>query len=247
MHDRVVRQAALELLAQGLNDCEVSRRIGVPRRTVRDWRVPSYVPRANARAVCLRCWQPTSKVAFSPEDYAELLGLYLGDGHITEMARAQRLRLTLDAKYPLIVREASELIARIVPQNKVGSQTRHQGRMVTLHAYHGHWTCLFPQHGPGKKHERPIELEPWQEELLARAPFAFLRGCIRSDGCVFLNRTGRYVYESFDFTNRSKGILSLFASACALAGVECRVYERSVRIYRRASVALMLEHVGRKN
>jgi hypothetical protein len=63
---------------------------------------------------------------------------------------------------------------------------------------------------------------------------------------VFINRTGRYSYESYDFANYSKGILALFASTCAMVGVECRVYQRSVRIYRRASVALMLEHVGRK-
>lgn len=247
VHHPAVRQAALDLIAQGLNDSEVSRRIGVPRRTVRDWRVPSYVPRARSRALCLRCWLPTSKVTLTPEDYSELLGLYLGDGHITEMARAQRLRLTLDARYPVIVREAAELISRIVPENKVGSQLRHEGRMVIVRAYHGHWTCLLPQHGPGKKHDRPIQLEPWQRDLLARAPFAFLRGCIRSDGCVFMNRTGRYAYESIDFTNRSKGILELFESTCTTVGVECRVYERSVRIYRRASVGLILEHVGRKN
>jgi hypothetical protein len=27
---------------------------------------------------------------------------------------------------------------------------------------------LFPQHGPGKKHERPTELEPWQCGLVVR-------------------------------------------------------------------------------
>ena len=192
MHSSDVRQAALDLFAQGFNDCDVSRRLGVPRRTVRDWRLPSYEPRNGLRpkAVCFRCWQPTSPVLFTPTDYAELLGLYLGDGHITQMARVQRLRLMLDAKYAVVVDEAADLISRIVPWNKVGRQFPHEGRMVTLHAYHRHWTCLFPQHGPGKKHDRPIALEAWQETLVAHAPWAFLRGCIRSDGCIFINRTG---------------------------------------------------------
>jgi hypothetical protein len=118
--------------------------------------------------------------------------------------------------------------------------------MVTLHAYHGHWSCLFPQHGPGKKCARPIVLERWQRDLVALAPWAFLRGCIRSDGCVFINRTGPYEYESYDFANLSRDILDLFVSTCAQVGVACRVYEKHVRIYRRQSVALMLEHVGRK-
>jgi hypothetical protein len=154
----------------------------------------------------------------------------IGDGHITQMARAQRLRLMLDAKYPTIVEDAAELIARMVPANKIGRQYPHEGRMVTLHAYHGHWTCLFPQHGPGKKHDRSIVLEPWQHELVARAPWAFLRGCIRSDGCFYINRTGKYAYESYSFANLSHDILGLFASTCALAGVECRVYRKYVAI-----------------
>jgi hypothetical protein len=98
----------------------------------------------------------------------------------------------------------------------------------------------------GQKHDRPIALEPWQHELVALAPWAFLRGCIRSDGCVFINRTGKYEYESLEFANISKGILGLFAATCQRVGVEYRLYKTCVRIYRRASVALMLEHVGRK-
>jgi len=246
VHDPALRQAALQLIAQGLNDCEVSRRIAVPRRTVRDWRVPSYVPRA-ARVFCWRCWRRTSPVVLTPKDYAELLGLYLGDGHVSGLARTERIRLMLDTRYPTVVEDAAGLLRRIVPRNKVGRQYRHEGRMVTLYAFFKHWTCLLPQHGPGKKHDRPIVLEPWQRELVEQAPWSFLRGCIRSDGCVFVNRTGKYAYESYDFRNLSRDILTLFASVCAHVGVECRLYPRRVRVYRRASVALMLEHVGRKN
>jgi hypothetical protein len=44
----------------------------------------------------------------------------------------------------------------------------------------------------------------------------------------------------------SRDILELFVRTCAQVDVACRVYEKHVRIYRRGSVALMLEHVGRK-
>jgi hypothetical protein len=111
---------------------------------------------------------------------------------------------------------------------------------------HSHWSCLLPQHGPGKKHDRRILLEPWQERQIEAAPWRFLRGCIRSDGCVFINRTGKYAYESYDFCNLSDDIRALFAAVCASVGVDCRVYAKRVRIYRRASVRLLLEHVGRK-
>lgn len=29
-----------------------------------------------------------------------------------------------------------------------------------------YWAHLFPQHGPGKKHERLIALEPWQQTIV---------------------------------------------------------------------------------
>src|SRR5688572_22846002 len=105
VHESGIRQAALDLIAEGHNDCEVARRLAVPRRTVRDWRVKPYT---RTRASCLRCWRPTSPVVFTPADYAELLGLYLGDGHISLMPRSQRLRLTLDARYAVVVEEAAD-------------------------------------------------------------------------------------------------------------------------------------------
>src|SRR3546814_15577428 len=38
----------------------------------------------------------------------------------------------------------------------------------------------FPQHGPGRKHERPIVLEPWQVGIVEAHPAAFLRGLFHS-------------------------------------------------------------------
>ncbi len=33
-----------------------------------------------------------------------------------------------------------------------------------------HWPCLFPQHGPGRKHEWLIALEDWQAEVIQAFP-----------------------------------------------------------------------------
>jgi hypothetical protein len=234
----------MALIAAGVNDCEIARRLGIPRTTVRDWRRPRYF--GAPRVACPRCWRLARPVDLRPEDYAELLGLYLGDGHITTTRRTQRLRIFLDARYSAIVDETEALLRRAFHRNRVGRVVRHDGSMVVLWTYHGHLTCLFPQHGPGKKHERRIELERWQEDLVLAAPWAFIKGCIRSDGCVFINRTGPYEYLSYCFDNYSAEIRDLFAAACRLVGVECRPSGRSVRIYRRASVALLEEHVGLK-
>jgi hypothetical protein len=35
---------------------------------------------------------------------------------------------------------------------------------------------VLPQHGPGRKHERPIVLTAWQRELVAAHPWCHLLG-----------------------------------------------------------------------
>lgn len=77
-----------------------------------------------------------------------------------------------------------------------------------------HWPCLFPQHVPGRKHERELRLEDWQRELLEEHTVEFLRGLLRSDGCRTNNwATGmvggvkkRYEYPRWEFVNHSDDI-----------------------------------------
>jgi hypothetical protein len=249
MHPRHVRDEALTLLERGLNDCEVARRTGVPRSTVRCWRVPPYRPKTE-RGTCLRCWRPTKPITFTPEDYTELLGLYLGDGSISDYPRTARLRIHLDARYPGIIGDTKVLLERSFPKNPVGLVNAEDGRMVYLSLYSSHLGCLFPQHGEGKKHERRISLEPWQLHLIENSPWGLLRGLIRSDGCIFVNRTGPYEYLTYDFCNKSTDIVGLFTTTCRAVGVYYRAtwWQRiwRVRINRRASVARMLAQVGTK-
>src|SRR4051794_16793955 len=103
MHAPQTRAEALRLVDDGVNDCEISRRLGVPRATVRDWRAPRYVPRVEIPTEsCLRCWRAAKPSIFTDDDYALLLGLYLGDGCVSRMRRTYRLRIHLDIKYPMI-------------------------------------------------------------------------------------------------------------------------------------------------
>ena len=80
MHPRYEVDRALSLVAEGLTDCEVSRRTGISRRTILDWRrgrTPhASRTRAAAQGSCPRCESgPLDEPA-----YSYLLGLYLGDG-----------------------------------------------------------------------------------------------------------------------------------------------------------------------
>jgi Homeodomain-like domain len=120
MHPPHVRAEAIALIEQDLNDCEVSRRLGIPRGTIRDWRRPTYVSRRETTpGICPRCWRAAKAIRFTPDDYAELLGLYLGDGWISPGPRTFRLRIALDAKYPVIIQETRQLLLRSMPENAV--------------------------------------------------------------------------------------------------------------------------------
>ncbi|NLT04843.1 MAG: helix-turn-helix domain-containing protein [Solirubrobacterales bacterium] len=248
MHPPATRTRALALIRAGHNDCEVARRTGIPRTTVRDWRRPRYYrhPDAPPSVTCPRCWDASRPMMFTDADYAHLLGLYLGDGHIVRQRRTYKLRLFLDSKYREIVQDSRHLLTRCFPYNDAGTAYAHEGRMTILSVHSRHMPCAFPQHGPGPKHLRPIELERWQETIIDTAPWEFLKGLIRSDGCSFINRTGPYEYLSYHFSNHSEDIIGLFCRTCDAVGLDYRRYRQAVRINRRASVARLQAEIGVK-
>jgi hypothetical protein len=121
-------------------------------------------------ACCAQCGGPEHKLDRLPTAYVYLLGLYLGDGCISRGARdVFRLRIALDMKYPGIVAECAAAMQAVVPWNKVHCQMTPKN-YVEVHAYSKSWPCLFPQHGPGRKHERKIALADWQQEFVSMAP-----------------------------------------------------------------------------
>src|SRR4051812_45522829 len=60
---------------------------------------------------------------------------------------------------------------------------RKKGNCVEVAMYWKHWPVLFPQHAPGRKCDRTIELAKWQRAIIERERHAFLGGLIDSDGC----------------------------------------------------------------
>jgi hypothetical protein len=121
--------------------------------------------------------------------------------------------------------------------------------------YSRHLPCLFPQHGPGRKHERRIVLEPWQRAVVDAHPGELVRGLIHSDGSRVTNWTTRlvggerkrYEYPRYFFTNASDDIRRIYTDTLDTLGVEWKqTNPRNVSVARRASVALMDRHVGPK-
>jgi hypothetical protein len=208
MRSREEVALVLELVRGGWNDCEIARETGIPRRTVRDWRrgrTPDF-DRIRARydakrRVCVVCGGDPLRLPQGA--YAYLLGLYLGDGCIATHPRGVfRLRIVCADAYPELIQRCEHAMAEVLP-NKV-NRVRKEG-CTEVTAYSKHWPCLFPQHGPGKKHRRKIELTVWQQELVDADPRPLVRGLLHSDGCRVLNWVNGTPYPQIPLHQRVGG------------------------------------------
>jgi hypothetical protein len=255
MRSREQVEAVLTMGRGGACVADIARATGVPRSTARGW-LAGVVP-ASARPAarsCSRCGAPAHDVSDVAREYLYLLGIYLGDGCISAHPRdVFRLRITLDARYPLIIEECCAAIGAVAPGRRIGRVSRTggfpnsaPGSNIEVGAYSKTWPCLFPQHGAGRKHERRIELAPWQTALVDEHPDQILRGLIHSDGCRFINTGRRWRYPRYSFSNRSEDIRGIFSYACDRFGVRWTLAPHTVYVSRIEDVARLDEVIGPK-
>jgi hypothetical protein len=182
--------AALRLSAIGILDKENALICGVSVAAIRHWRAGRRRAASGKASVrmttCPRCHaRPLDEQA-----YSYLLGLHLGDGHIARGPRdVYVLAIACSADWPGLMAAARQALAAVMPASRVSSVQQTGCTMVKSHSKH--WTCLFPQHGPGRKHQRTIELAQWQEVIVRRYPGEFARGLFHSDGWRGVNRVRR--------------------------------------------------------
>jgi hypothetical protein len=258
MHDRGTVAEVLHLVSElGLNHCEVSRRTGVPRPTVRDWangKLPHSFQRnrvlygrSTASGLCEGCGAERHDFGRLSSSYVYLLGLYLGDGTISRHRRAvYKLRIFLDKRYPDIVGECEAAMKAVLPFNAV-NKFLTVSNCYEVFSFSKAWPCLIPQHGPGPKHTRRIELARWQREWVNLVPKLFLRGLIHSDGCRVIN-TGRGGWRCprYAISNASSEIRQLFCDACDQLGLRWTLAPRTVYVSRKADVARLDDFIGPK-
>lgn len=184
------------------------------------------------------------------------MGLYLGDGCISRMGRVWRLRIALDSKYPGIIDSCRKAIDVVMPGQHAHVQPQ-KANFVIVGLYSKHWPCIFPQHGPGRKHLRPIILEPWQQAHVDAATEAFVRGLIHSDGSLIPRRFARparvvandrgVASIRYHFTNHSADIRNLFCAALDSLGIPWTQNSRYViAVYRKAATARLDQFIGPK-
>lgn len=189
-------------------------------------------------------WEPAHK-----RSYAYLLGLYLGDGCLSVHRGRVLLRIALDLRYQRVIDDCWTAMVLTMPRHRPGFVRASTADCVHVQVCGKLWLHAFPQHGPGRKHERPIRLEPWQQEIVSRHPGEFVRGLIHSDGCRTINRfrtalpSGRvadYAYQRYFFSNLSGDIRALFCATCDVLGVRWTLSNpRNVSVAHRKSVAVL--------
>ncbi|MGP4000517.1 helix-turn-helix domain-containing protein [Streptomyces sp. 8N706] len=258
-HGTEVRQMALALLHSGVKNADVARQLRVPVGTVGYW---LHIERSR-RGQCPGRHQPKCPRCDGREldeaAYSYLLGLYLGDGHIIQHSehRAPSLMIACSETWPGLMNACEEAMRAVFPDNSVCRVRKTGCRNVKV--YSKHLWCLFPQHGEGRKHERSIALETWQQKIVDTHPWEFIRGLIHSDGCRVTNWTTRlvggerkrYEYPRYFFTNKSDDIRELCTDTLTRVGVEWTTLLRNgvpwnISVAKRASVALMDRHIGPK-
>ncbi len=251
-HPPEVRAAAVQSVRDGLVPRQAARRAGVDLSSLYAWLhgdAPELV-RGSAR----RCWRCHPDAHPDAAAYAHLLGLYLGDGWVTRLRNTSFLSVACDDVWPGLADECEQVMRQVLAT--AVCRVRRKG-CHDVKAYSQHWPCLFPQHGPGKKHDRPIVLEPWQEQIVGEHPGRLLRRLFNSDGWrghnVAVHRrpdgfVTRYRYSRYEFTNNSADIRRLCTDALDRLGIAWRPNGPfRVSVNRRAAVAALDEHVGPKS
>jgi hypothetical protein len=248
MYDVPIREAAVARLKAGASLRSVSLDTGISRFTLRDWLTNGTAPKL-AVAACPRC---RDELPAPADQYVYLLGLYLGDGCISEHARTAALRIACCDDWPGLMDLCAAALEAV--SGRHAFRTSYPGcHEVTV--LWKHWPCLFPQHGRGRKHERKIELADWQLAIVQEDPRPLIRGLLHSDGCRITNwtekrvgdTTKRYTYPRYFFTNVSHDILGILTDALDLLGIAWKQNRwNSISIARREAVAALDEFVGPK-
>lgn len=248
-------ESALRDSDAGLGDAANAAKHGVAVKTIRRWRreyqrLGNPRGQVHASVPCPRC----DDGVLDGVAYAELLGWYLGDGHISNGRRGVlNLHVVNDRKYVENSEHLQVLMSTVKPGGKPHTRLV-PGAIITTVSWK-HWSCLFPQHGPGRKHERPIVLEDWQRTIVEAHPGPFLRGLFHSDGSRSRNWTRRvvagewkrYDYPRWQFSNVSADIRELCCWALDLADVAWRQSRwNCISVSRRADVARLDALIGTK-
>jgi len=200
-------ERAKSLKNEGRNFSEIARIMNIPRPSLKYFFNEKHKSKRGINKIIDYSYIIDNKLV---KEYSYILGLYLGDGHITNMGRTYRLRIALDYKYDNLNDFAKEMLKRLFPDNKINI-LNVDNSWIVLSVYNKYIIKgLFPQMGDGKKHFRDVSLKDWQWNIIDYN--YLLLGLFHSDGCYYLNsKKNKYSYQ---FSNKSKDLINIFKMCC---------------------------------
>ncbi len=120
---------------------------------------------------------------------AYVIGLALGDGNLSNPnGRATRLRISCDAKYPLLINQIKRSLIKLLPDNAV-SQALRPRHCIEVSCYSNYWEDLlgwFATGGSkmGQNAHAPLWVFDKKNYIIN-----CLRGLIETDGSIYFDRS----------------------------------------------------------
>ena len=146
--------------------------------------------------------------------YSFILGLYLGDGCISQLPRTQKLEIALDSKYKkmndyvmFVFEKLFNKPPYVLDFSNFEKSRKTYKNMINVIYYNCNLGYIFPHLGPLQKHLRKIELQEWQKSIII--PKEFIRGLIYSDGSFYYDSFNQKYF--YNFSNLSEDISKLFS------------------------------------
>lgn len=203
MYDIKIIQKVLQDFKSGKNKSQLSREYNIPRPTLRYWiKKDTNGESMTQRKSDIPIEYIIEKIKKNKEMYNYILGIYLGDGHISPNKNSYKLRIVMDSKYPNLVHE-TRICLRNFFESPVSVNSREGCKVISV--FDKNLPKYFPQHGFGKKHDRKIILSDFQIENISYSDL--LKGLWLTDGSYYLRKNK---YEAYNFTNKSIDIVSIF-------------------------------------
>ena len=147
----------------------------------------------------------------NPAEYAYLLGSYFGDGYIVQFKRTKKLTFYCFSEYREIIDLQKLCVSKLFSNNIIGEYKQLKAKCVEVRVHHKNMEYYFPQHGVGRKSERPIVLEQWQQDIVDCHRDCFIAGLIDTDGSHYFGKASKRWH--YQFTNKSKDIMDLFVES----------------------------------
>lgn len=209
-------------IIEGASIRQIGRELNVDHSTISYWIKNDFTSRTGSTRLSIN--EIHSNCYNKSAQYSYILGCYLGDGHISQLARTQRLRIFSGTAHPSIIKDQVNAL-NVLFDNVVNNKKSNTSNMEVIRVHNTQLDIYFPQHGLGKKHDRDVSLKQWQQDLIDKELECFVKGLIDTDGCLYDN--GRYVKHngektylpSYQFTNKSKDVLKMYTDTLDKLGI----------------------------